>query len=185
MQAQVEPQFLFDTLVDVEALYRADAPRAAENLDRLITYLRVALPRLRETGSTVDAEIELVQAYLEVVRARHNGMPQLSIDVEDNAGCHRFFPMLLLPLVQRAVRRQDGQLPPALSIAVRESGDALVVDLKIEQFGSCSDDAELVRVRERLAGLYGSRAWLECTELPRGSAQFTMRVPADPNREGR
>ncbi|MGH6622990.1 MAG: histidine kinase, partial [Burkholderiaceae bacterium] len=59
MQAQVEPQFLFDTLVDVEALYRADAPRAADNLDRLITYLRVALPRLRETGSTVDAEIQL------------------------------------------------------------------------------------------------------------------------------
>jgi hypothetical protein len=35
MQAQVEPQFLFDTLVDIEALYRADAPRAADNLDRL------------------------------------------------------------------------------------------------------------------------------------------------------
>ena len=182
MQAQVEPQFLFDTLVDVEALYRADAPRAADNLDGLITYLRVALPRLRETGSTIEAEIELVQAYLEVVRARHNGLPRLSVDVDESAGSHRFFPMLLLPLVQRAVRQQDDHLPPALSIEVRSVDDDLVVEMRIEQFGTCREDAELVRVRERLAGLYGARASLTCTELPTGTAQFTMRVPADPNR---
>ncbi len=35
MQAQVEPRFLFDTLVDIEALYARDPQRAADNLDRL------------------------------------------------------------------------------------------------------------------------------------------------------
>src|SRR4030095_8861617 len=34
MQAQVEPQFLFDSLVDIEKLYRRDAPQAAQDLDR-------------------------------------------------------------------------------------------------------------------------------------------------------
>jgi len=53
MQAQVEPQFLFNALVGIEALYRKDADAAAENLDRLIEYLRVALRRLREPGSTI------------------------------------------------------------------------------------------------------------------------------------
>ena len=83
MQAQVEPQFLFDSLVDIEKLYRRDASRAADDLDRLISYLRVALPRLRESGSTIEAEIELVQAYLAVVTSLHGGRPALSITLPE------------------------------------------------------------------------------------------------------
>ena len=179
MQAQVEPQFLFDTLVDVEALYRFDTQRATDCLERLITFLRVALPGLRENGSTLDAEIKLVQAYVEVVHARHGSQPRLSIDVAESAGGQRFFPMLLLPLVQRAVRQHDDRALPVLHIAVHPSGGALVVGLHIEPFGSCRDNAELARVRERLAGLYGSRARLECTELASGGVRFTLCVPAD------
>ena len=79
MQAQVEPQFLFESLVDIEKLYRRDAPQAAQDLDRLITYLRVALPRMREAGSTIEAEIDLVKAYLAVVTSLHAGRPALYV----------------------------------------------------------------------------------------------------------
>ncbi len=111
MQAQVEPQFLFDTLVDIERLYQRDTSGAAENLDRLITYLRVALPRLRESGSTMAAEIELVEAYLDVVRSLRNGSPSLTVTLADDCRDARFYAMLLLPLVQRAVREQRGRRP--------------------------------------------------------------------------
>src|SRR6202008_4656040 len=61
MQAQVEPRFLFDVLVDVQqqyALGQGDA--AAEQLERLIHHLRVALPRLRDQNvTTLDAEAAL------------------------------------------------------------------------------------------------------------------------------
>ena len=77
---------------------------AADDLDRLITYLRVALPRLREPGSTIEAEIELVKAYLAVVTSLHDGRPALSVTLPDDCRCARFYPMLLLPLLQRAVQ---------------------------------------------------------------------------------
>ncbi len=178
MQAQVEPQFLFDTLVDVERLYEKDARHAADNLDRLITYLRVALPRLRETGSSVAAEISLVDAYLNVARSLNDGAPTLTVTLEDGSGDARFYPMLLLPLVQRAMRAPA--VPASIRIAVRRVTSDIVVVLRIAGYGCCAEDAESARVRERLTGLYGDRASLECRELTDGSTQFTLRVPAPP-----
>jgi hypothetical protein len=178
MQAQVEPRFLFDTLVDIEALYERDPQRAAANLDRLIAYLRAALPRLRESGSTVEAEIDLVKAYLQVVTALHDGRPALTATLAEECRTSRFYPMLLLPLVQRAVRHPSGHPPETISIDVhREAGHTVVV-LRIALAGGCADDPELGRVRERLAGLYGDAAKLDCVELAGEATELTMRIPA-------
>jgi Histidine kinase len=178
MQAQVEPQFLFNSLVGIEALYRKDANAAAENLDRLIQYLRVALPRLREPGSTIAGEIDLVRAYLAVVTSLHGGRPALSVTVSNDCADARFYPMLLLPLIQRAVREPDDHLPESIRIGVQKLQDDVVIVTRIECSGGCVEDLELTRVRERLGGLYGDRATLTCTELEGSTTQFTLRVPA-------
>ena len=178
MQAQVEPQFLFNTLVAIEALYEKNATSAAANLDRLIQYLRVALPRLREPGSTVGAELDLVRAYLAVVTSLHGGRPDLTLTVGDDCSAARFYPMLLLPLVQRAVRDPAEKLPGSIRIGVQRVYDDVVIVTRIACAGGCEEDDELARVRERLAGLYGDAAALECSELDRVTTQFTLRVPA-------
>jgi LytS/YehU family sensor histidine kinase len=178
MQAQVEPRFLFDTLVDIEALYEKDAARAAGDLDRLIAYLRAALPRMRETGSTVAAELELVEAYLAIVTSLRGGRPRLSIRLADNCRDCRFYPMLLLPLVQRAVRQPSGGLPDSITIDARQDAQQVVFVLRIAIAGGCRDDPELARVRERLAGLYGSAASLQCLEPAGGVTELTLRIPA-------
>lgn len=178
MQAQVEPQFLFNSLVAIEALYQKDAAAAADNLDRLIQYLRVALPRLREPGSTIAAELDLVRAYIAVVTSLHGGRPELTVTIGDECGAARFYPMLLLPLVQRAVRGTDGALPESIRIGVQKVADAVVIVTRIAQPGGCTEDFELARVRERLAGLYGERATLDCAELEHSTTQFTLKIPA-------
>jgi LytS/YehU family sensor histidine kinase len=180
MQAQVEPQFLFDTLVDIEAQYRRDAVRASDDLDRLITYLRVALPRLRESGSYVEAEIGLVQAYLEVVRSLRGGRPELTVNLAEDCRCARFYPMLLLPLVQRAVRQPAERLPASMRIDVQRAGDKVEIVLIVAQSAGCVEDAELARVRERVVGLYGARATFECSELTDGTTTFKLLIPDEP-----
>ena len=180
MQAQVEPQFLFDTLVDIEHLYQKDTLGAAENLDRLITYLRVALPRLREAGSTMAAEIELVEAYLDVVRSLRSGSPSLTVSLADDCREARFFPMLLLPLVQRAVRGSATHVPTSIRIGVQRAGSDIAIVLRVAAPGGCAEDREIARVRERLTGLYGSHASLDCLELHGDTTQITMRIPGTP-----
>ena len=179
MQAQVEPHFLFDSLVDVQATYDRDAERGADVMDRLITYLRVALPRLRESGSTVQAEVDLLAAYLAVVAARHGGKPVARFTVASECVNSRFSPMLLLPLVQRAIRGagSDGAVPERVELVVRSAGSDVVAQLRIEAPGLCTEDAELARVRDRLAGLYDGRSRLSCEEPQPGVSQFTLCVP--------
>lgn len=177
MQAQVEPQFLFDSLVDIETLYRRDAGRAAGDLDRLITYLRVALPRLREPGSTIAAEIELVHAYLEVVTSLHGGRPVLTVTLPDECREARFYPMLLLPLLQRAVRQPSGAMPESVKIGISRIGAQIAIVLRFALPDHCDEDPELARVRERLAGLFGAAASLDCEQIG-GITQITMRFPA-------
>ncbi|HST01248.1 MAG TPA: histidine kinase, partial [Usitatibacter sp.] len=62
LQAQVEPHFLYNTLASVQALTETDPPRATAMTGHLISYLRNALPKMRESSSTVGQEIELVRA---------------------------------------------------------------------------------------------------------------------------
>jgi hypothetical protein len=178
MQAQVEPQFLFDTLVGIEQLYARDAVVASTQLDRLITYLRVALPRLREAGSTIGAEIELVQSYLGVVQAGAGGAPQLRLAVEPLAAERTFHPMLLLPLVQRAVRDQAA-LPASVEIAAQSTGPTTTIALRFDRGGLCDDDDELRRVQGRLHALYGREATLHCDATRPDRTEFTLRLPAE------
>lgn len=185
MQAQVEPQFLFDSLVDVQALYERNVEHGAGILDRLIAYLRVALPRLRESGSNVQTEVDLVRAYLDVVAARHQGRPLADITVDPAVECERFYPMLLLPLVQRAIRISNAaQRPPAdrIELAIGLEADrmqdrCIVARLRIHAPGLCAEDADLARVRERLDGLTDGRAQLKCEQTGSGITEFTLRFP--------
>lgn len=189
MQAQVEPRFLFDSLVDIRRLYDSDGTRGAGTLDQLITFLRVALPRLRESGSTLGAEVDLVAAYVAVVAARHGGVPSMVTRIEAECLSARCSPMLLLPLVQRAVRagdaEQDATVPPgagssiatSIELSARRDGPMLVAELRFAAAGLCHDDEDLARVRQRLAGLYAGDAMLDCTEPQPGTTLFTLRLP--------
>jgi LytS/YehU family sensor histidine kinase len=175
MQAQVEPRFLQQTLERVERLYGIDAEAADRVLKNLITYLRAAIPQIRNPVSTVAKEIELAQAYLNTLALgpgarlaqRHDG-----IRIGESA---RLPPMILLPLLNRALlRRTDGSGSSSsleidtvvsndrLSLTIRDAGDGFA--------DGAASDAELMPIRERLAALYGDRAQLALTSTAGGSA---------------
>jgi LytS/YehU family sensor histidine kinase len=87
--------------------------------------------------------------------------------------------MLLLPLIQRAVRHPSGTLPESIAIDVRGEPGRTVIVLRIALAGGCAEDPELARVRERLAGLYGDAAKLDCAEAAGECTELTLRIPAD------
>ena len=104
LQAQVAPHFLFNTLANVQALVDAGSPRAAAVLRNLIAYLRAAVPRLNETTTTLDSELQLVRAYLELMHMRMPDRLQFELYVDEAARRQSCPPMTLLTLVENAVR---------------------------------------------------------------------------------
>jgi hypothetical protein len=167
IQARVEPQFLFDTLQQVRALYDRDAPRAERMLDDLIAYLRAAMPRMRDTTSTVGQELDLVASYLAILNVRDPRL-RCSVGAPDAVRGERFPPMMLLPLVNEAMRHGSGHDARTITVSAATQADRLRVRIEDGGGGFAAGPArDVASVRERLVALYGPAAALH---IGRGAA---------------
>ena len=77
----------------------------------------------------------------------------------------------------KAVRHPAGHMPESIKIGISRIGSQVAIVLRFALPDHCDDDPELVRVRERLAGLFGGAASLDCEQIGE-ITQLTMRVPA-------
>lgn len=184
MQARVEPTFLFNTLAQVKALYERDAARGERVLDELIAYLRAAMPKMRDTSSTVGQEIALVHAYLAIARVRMDDRLDFSIDVPDEALDVRLPPMMLLPLVDHALARGQafGRSKATLRIAAALDHDRLrlTIAASASEFANTGDVEAIAGIGERLAGLYGDRARLTFGPGNDGGTAAIVEIPFEP-----
>jgi sensor histidine kinase YesM len=104
LQAQIEPHFLFNTLANVQALVESGSQNAAPVLRHLVTYLHAAMPRLNDVDATLENEMRLVTDYLEIMRMRMPDRLQFALNLSPDL-YHLHFPaMVLLTLVENAVR---------------------------------------------------------------------------------
>ena len=185
LTAQVEPHFLFNTLANVQALVETGSPRAPAVLRSLIAYLKATMPRLDDGDAQLGREIALVRSYLELMHLR---MPdRLHFTVEGDPALQGFPcpPMLLLTLVENAVRHGIDPSETGGSIVVTSRRDGNLVRLVVRDDGvgmgeSAAPGTGLANLRERLATFYGGAARLELTELaPHGLlAEILVDVPA-------
>jgi len=177
MQARIEPQFLFNTLAQVERLYELDPARADRMLDDLIAYLRAAMPLMRDTSSTVRQELDLARAYLDIVRIRLGDRLAFAIEIPPDFGDARMPPMMLLPLIDHAIvyGLERTQAAGAIRIDAQVRAGRLRVAIADSGAGFVPEGAGdgITGIRDRLAALYGENARLE---LGRTGAQTTEAV---------
>ena len=190
LQARVEPQFLFNTLAQVERLYEERPQLAERMLDDLIAYLRAAMPLMRDTASTVGQEVELARTYLDIVKIRLGERLAFDIRVLEGLDDARMPPMMLLPLVDHAIvhglerHRAEGTLGIAIDVAsgrlrlrIADSGAGFVPEIGGDGIAS---------IRERLAALYGRDARLDLhPNDAEGGTEAVLDIPleyAQPNR---
>ncbi|MGE5170097.1 MAG: sensor histidine kinase [Rudaea sp.] len=187
LQARVEPGFLFRTLSQVRDLYDRDVVlasviRASKMLDDLIAYLRAAMPHMRDTASTVEREIELARAYLDIARLRLDERLGVDVTVSQGAGGARMPPMMLLPLIEHALAASGGPTSgkPAIRVDVRTHGDRLQASVTHAPGASTeADPAMLADIRERLSGLYGTRASLRMTQPTPECIEVQLEIPLE------
>jgi hypothetical protein len=180
LQAQIEPRFLLDMLACARDRYEADATSGSTMLGALIAYLRTALPRLRETGSTLARELELARAYLDVMREHLGGSLAFEPDVPDGLCKARMPAMLMLPLIHAiVVRRPAGSRPPRLILAsARIADDKLRVRVVHDGYTAAPavENDDIAGIRLRLQALYQGNASLV---LPHGTTAI-LEIPFEP-----
>ncbi|HET9652131.1 MAG TPA: histidine kinase [Usitatibacter sp.] len=182
MQAQVEPHFLFNTLANVQHLVETDPPGAARMLDSLIRYLRAALPQMREVNSNLGREVDMARAFLEIHRVRMGSRLDFAIEVPGALRSRPFPPMMLISLVENAIKHgidpccecgcitiraieEEGRL----RVSVTDTGEGV----KPRQAGGVG----LANIRERLKALYGGAAALVLEENAPQGVVASIEVP--------
>ena len=174
MQAQIEPHFLFNTLANVKHLVESDSQSASHLLDNLIRYLRIAMPQMRETGSTLGREMDMAAAYLEIFKMRMGGRLSYEIQVPAALRDQPFPPMMLITLVENAIKHGVDPCCDAGVVTLKAEAKegklvVSVADTGQGMFPNSGGGVGLVNIRERLATLFGRDAKLYLMEnQPRG-----------------
>lgn len=194
LQAQVEPHFLFNTLANVRELVDSGSPQASEVLGSLITYLRAAVPNLHNNATTLGQELELVQAYLELMHMRMPDRLQFAIHAEPATLAVPCPPMTLLTLVENAIRHgidpseEGGLIDVSVRLQdgrclaeVKDTGVGLSAGLNNQQT-SQGLGTGLANLRERLQLVFAGEAQLSLTALePHGFCVYiSIPVPTSP-----
>jgi signal transduction histidine kinase len=184
LQAQVAPHFLFNTLANVQALVDAGSPQASDVLKSLVAYLRAAVPRLNEPVTTLGQELQLVQAYLELMHMRIPDRLQFSLHVDDAARPLRCPPMTLLTLVENAVRHgiDPSEEGGAIDVQVERRGQRCVV--RVSDTGAGLGPSAgglgtgLTTLRERLQLVFGGDVQLRVSARPPRGVVADLDFPA-------
>jgi len=183
LQAQIEPHFLFNTLGNVRRLYRTQPGKGAEAIDSLLRYLESVLPQLRIRHASLGDELELVEAYLRLFALRMGPQLRYAIDCEPALRGAEFPPMLLVTLVENAIKHG---IEPAgggsVEVLVVRRGDVVEASVLDDGVGfgataSSGSGVGLVNIRRQLTARYSehARLVLEARE-PRGACA-TIAIP--------
>jgi signal transduction histidine kinase len=191
LEAQIEPHFLFNTLAHVKRLYDVDPANGRRMLTSLIAYLAVALPQMRETRSTLGREVAHSTAYLDIQRMRMGPRLGVDVDVPESLRDAGMPPLMILTLVENAIKHGVGPQPGGGRIAIRawDAGERLNVEVADTGQGfahTSGGGTGLANIRSRLAALFGREASLSLRMnsphgvvativLPRRAAQMEQR----------
>jgi LytS/YehU family sensor histidine kinase len=168
LHKQIEPHFLFNTLATVRRLHQTDPAVGAEMLASFIDYLRWVLPMLDRTEVRLGEEIQLIQAYLSVVKIRMAGRIAVLFHIPDDLRGARVPTLAVATLVENSIKHGLAPLASGgmLSIAATVQNGSLTVTVVdtgvgLQPGGGGGTGIGLYNVRTRLATLYGARAELQ------------------------
>jgi LytS/YehU family sensor histidine kinase len=189
LRSQINPHFLFNALTTIGYLIQTAPNRALDTLLRLTSLLRGVL-RSEGELTTLGREIELIESYLDIERARFEERLRVRIDVPAALKSLRVPPLLLQPVVENAVKhgiapqRLGGEVTVTarledeamLSMVVRDSGAGASGDeLRVGREAGVG----LKNVERRLACQYGASATVTIQSEPGVGTTVEIRMPAE------
>ncbi|WP_395684893.1 sensor histidine kinase [Caenimonas koreensis] len=189
LQAQVEPHFLFNTLAAVDYLIETEPPRASKMQKALITYLRGALPQLRQESSTVGREMRLIRSYLELLKMRMEDRLEVEYAVPESLESAEFPPMMLQSLVENAIKHGIEPKPEGGKIRVAASVQNAQLSVEVSDTGVGVPDGDLLdgptsgtgvglqNIRDRLAMLYPGKSRLMLISDPAKGTVLKITIP--------
>ena len=184
LHAQVNPHFLFNALNTIKAVIRRDSDEAGLLVQYLSTFFRKNLKRPAEIVTLAD-EIEHVNAYLQIEKARFQARLQVRLEVPE-ALAHLHLPAFTLqPIVENAIKHGTSQLLGVGEITLRASQQAqhLVLDIEdnagLYQPKKDAGGLGMSLVDKRLRARFGDECGINIACEPDLFTRITLRLPLE------
>jgi hypothetical protein len=184
---QMQPHFLFNALNALVAMLDEGSPAQVFTI-RLADMLRILLQRGDRATATLGEELALVEAYLDIERARLGSRLQTDIRIADSVSQCRVPAFILQPLVENAITHGIGRMLEGGEITVRaqREADNIVIEISntCEPRDGENESADgmqlaLPNCRRRLALLYGSSARFYASFVTRNLFRASIILPSD------
>jgi two-component system, LytTR family, sensor kinase len=185
LRRQIEPHFLFNSLNAVAGLVREGRSDAAVNMiAALSNFLRRTLNDSTRQEVPLQEELEFVQNYLDIQKARFADRLELSVDVPGNLYPAQVPNLILQPLVENAVKHGIAKCARGGAIRITAAHRDGMLSLRVCNDGpSLHADWErsggigISNVRTRLQSLYGDAGEFRMHNQESGGVEVLVCVP--------
>ena len=182
LHAQVNPHFLFNALNTIKAVIRRDSEQASQLVQYLSTFFRKNLKRPSEIVTLAD-EIEHVNAYLQIEKARFQSRLQVNMNIPGELAWQHLPAFTLQPIVENAIKHGTSQLlgTGEVSITARREGQYFMLDIEdnagLYQPATNASGLGMSLVDKRLRERFGDDYGISVACEPDCYTRITLRLP--------
>jgi len=186
LRLQLQPHFLFNALNTISSAIYEDVELADRMIANLSDLLRLTLRNPLSQEITLKEELELLDRYLEIMRARFEEQLVVNLFVEPGTREALVPQLILQPIVENSIKHAADPFSGAITIDVcakRENGSLLleITDkgpgIKIDPKSTMNDGIGLSNTAERLRQLYGLAQSLTLSNGVKGGLMVRVQVP--------
>ena len=181
LQSQINPHFIFNSLNTISSFIREKPSEARELLIALSTYFRNSI-ETRDGLVSIYEEMEYVDAFLQLVKARFGDRLDISINIPEELDymvpCLIVQPIVENAVIHGAMKRKNGKV----SITINEIGKGIRISIGDNGYGIPKDIIELLEddeisddsiglanVDRRLRYIYGEENGLDILSTSYGT----------------
>ena len=154
-------------------------------ISQLSDFLRLTLSGSGEAEITLADEVRFARQYLEIERVRFGDRLAVTIEVAPEVESLRVPALILLPIVENAVRHAVERNERGGEITIRASLHENALRLSVTDDGPggaavpiAGSGIGLSNTRARLHQLFGSQQLLRRSSLENGGSEYLMEIPA-------
>ncbi len=185
LRSQINPHFLFNALTTIGYLINTAPETAFETLMKLTKLLRKVLKSGGEF-CTLGEEIDLIENYLDIEKARFEERLQIEINVPEDLKNLRVPSLILQPLVENAIKH---------GVSANKNGGTVKISAKLENenflnlkvydsgAGGKSKNFNnpngigLENIRRRLENYYGEKSSLKLVSDIKTGTNVEVKIP--------
>lgn len=194
LHAQLDPHFLFNALTTIGYLIQTTPEKAFETLMHLTALLRKVLQRVAGDSTTLGEELDLIESYLAIERARFEHRLRVRIDVPDELTMCCIPPLIVQPLIENGIKHAISQNNSGGEICVTAHVETIngsinrtnkMLVIKVSDTGAGFNQTSrgkgigLSNIEERLALYYGGEAQLKMFKTSRFGTTVELHLPVN------